>query len=654
MQLAQPDSYTEAASGPERRGVTVRAVAIGLGVALFIQGWGIFSSRVIRSSGVTAGFLSPALFIGILLVLFILNPFLKRVVRSAGLSLAEILTIFAMGLMGGAPIAALYAFITIPYDLATPENQWGALLHPHLPSWVAPLDVDGAVTLLFNGLPGGQGAIPWGAWIIPMFWWVLLFCVLAFAAASLSVILRKQWVEHERLRYPVLEPIVEMASGSETGGLWPQFARGKLFWFGAGFAFVFIFWNALPWVSPAFPEMPVRGRVYAFFGRDMPPMFSYIDPFTFAFSYFANLDVLFSVWFFFAVFVLEFGIFNRLGYSIGGRGDRYGSYDAASSWQGLGAFCVFVLFGLWMARRHLKDVVMKAWRSDASVDDSREMLSYRTAVVGILVGFVFTVVWLNRAGMDLQMAIPLVAMLFILYIGVARIIAESGLLYVQGPMTAQSFSVYLLGAKAVSPSSLTTLLFSYPIHANSTSQMSHVAKVGEQVRDRGRRLFWAVGLSFLATTLVVIIGTLYLGYTRGAENFGHGFICGGVHNFPDTVSKIKEPFDVDWNRIMFFGIGAAVMVVLTFLRYRFPWWPIHPVGFAIMGTDLVRNFALTLFLAWSCKTVILRVGGNSLFRQAQPFFLGLLVGHVLGITGAFLVDMFMFPGAGHSIHPWIE
>ena len=99
-------------------------------------------------------------------------------------------------------------------------------------------------------------------------------------------------------------------------------------------------------------------------------------------------------------------------------------------------------------------------------------------------------------------------------------------------MTAQSFSVYLFGAKAVSPSSLTTLLFSYPIHANSTSQMSHVAKVAGQIRDRGRRLFWAVGLSFVATTLVVIIGTLYLGYTGGAENFGHGFICGGVHNFP--------------------------------------------------------------------------------------------------------------------------
>ena len=103
------------------------------------------------------------------------------------------------------------------------------------------------------------------------------------------------------------------------------------------------------------------------------------------------------------------------------------------------------------------------------MDDSREMLSYRTAVVGILVGFVFTVRLAepgrngpadgHPAGGDAVR---------ILYIGVARIIAESGLLYVQGPMTAQSFSVYLLGAKAVSPSSLTTLLFSYPIHANST------------------------------------------------------------------------------------------------------------------------------------------------------------------------------------------
>ena len=241
MQHPQKVSLPEEAVGVERRGVTGRSIAIGLAVALFIQGWGIYSRRLIRSSGMTAGFLSPALFVAMLIILFLLNPVLKRVGRPGGLSLREMLTIFAMGLVGGAPIAHVFAFITIPYYLATPENQWGTLLHPSLPSWIAPLDVDGAVTLLFNGLAGGQGEIPWGAWVVPMFWWVLLFCVLAFAAASLSVVLRKQWVEHERLRYPVIEPIVEMARGSDSSKWWPQFVRGKLFWIGACIGFVFIF-----------------------------------------------------------------------------------------------------------------------------------------------------------------------------------------------------------------------------------------------------------------------------------------------------------------------------------------------------------------------------------------------------------------------------
>ena len=144
MQHPQKVSLPEEAVGVERRGVTGRSIAIGLAVALFIQGWGIYSRRLIRSSGMTAGFLSPALFVAMLIILFLLNPVLKRVGRPGGLSLREMLTIFAMGLVGGAPIAHVFAFITIPYYLATPENQWGTLLHPSLPSWIAPLDVDGA------------------------------------------------------------------------------------------------------------------------------------------------------------------------------------------------------------------------------------------------------------------------------------------------------------------------------------------------------------------------------------------------------------------------------------------------------------------------------------------------------------------------------
>ena len=39
-----------------------------------------------------------------------------------------------------------------------------------------------------------------------------------------------------------------------------------------------------------------------------------------------------------------------------------------------------VLFGLWIARGHLRAVFRKAFTGDASVDDSGEIMSYRTAV----------------------------------------------------------------------------------------------------------------------------------------------------------------------------------------------------------------------------------------------------------------------------------
>jgi hypothetical protein len=158
----------------------------------------------------------------------------------------------------------------------------------------------------------------------------------------------------------------------------------------------------------------------------------------------------------------------------------------------------------------------------------------------------------------------------------------------------------------------------------------------------------------VAVTLLSVILPLDLGYQRGAENFGHSFVCHGSHILPDTISKIKEPFGTDWNRIAFFGIGAVAMGIMMFLRYQFPWWPIHPVGLTINGTDLVRNFSLTIFLAWACKALILRVGGMAFYRRCRPFFMGLLTGHVCAITVAFIVDWIWFPGAGHSVHPWIE
>ena len=92
------------------------------------------------------------------------------------------------------------------------------------------------------------------------------------------------------------------------------------------------------------------------------------------------------------------------------------------------------------------------------------------------------------------------------------------------------------------------------------------------------------------------------------------------------------------------------MSILTFLKYRFPWWPLHPVGFAIAGISYVHFSTFSVFIAWCIKFIILRIGGAALYRRYIPFFLGILTGYTTGVGISLVVDIVWFPGAGHSIH----
>lgn len=640
-----------------RRGVTLRSVVIGLMFGLGLNTWAIYAAYIAPSSwrvvpsSLNDAFFPEALFLFVLLLAGVVNPALRRLRPKRVLSRTEILVVLSMGLVGGVPTATLFGIVAIPYYLATPENRWDRYLHPYLPDWLVPPDANLAVTSLFKGLPEGySGPWPWRAWTVPLLWWMLLLGVVAFICACISVTLRRQWTENERLTYPVLAPALDLTVDSDTARMWPGLMRDPLFWVGAVPAFVLLSWNAVAHLSPAFPTISFGNRYY-YFGRDFPPVYYFLDPYVIGFSYFANLDILFSIWFFFLAFVVEFGLFNHLGYSIGGRGDRGGSYDAASEWQSFGAFCVFVLWELWIARRHLKVVFSRLFHSGRTPDESREMLSYRTAAWGIVLGLPFIVFWLHRSGMDYKLTVPLVIAAFVLYTGVARIIAESGLLYVMGPLTAQTFSIYLVGANSVSARALTSLSLSYvisptppfgaphPYIDSPLSALAHIAKIGEFIRRDRRRLFLAVALSYVTMSIFAVSLTLYWGYSKGADNFGHPFVHSGVHLYPDTISKIKKPFGADWSRIAFFGVGAVVMAAMTLARYRLPGWPLHPIGFTISGTDLVRNNVALIFIAWAVKSLILKTGGIVLYRRFRTLFIGLLAGHVIGSLASILIGL---------------
>jgi hypothetical protein len=343
--------------------------------------------------------------------------------------------------------------------------------------------------------------------------------------------------------------------------------------------------------------------------------------------------------------LIQAGVFNRFGLEMGSV-DPWGSFHPAVGWQSFGGMAAFVGWGLFIARTHLRDVFRKAFRGDEGVDDSGELMSYRTAVWLMLVCTAYAFLWLNRVGMAWG---PILAFWFstmVLYLGLARIMVESGLIFLRGPITAQAFTWHLFGVLGMGPASAVVLT------------MAHVPRLGMAMNSKSRKaLAPGVMLGSLIGAVTVIGYILYQGYHgMGSYNFGtvsfRGIGALNVGGFSRLAAgRIQAgTMGTSWDRIGFLGVGAVFTGLLFYLRYRFPGFPIHPIGFTISASAPLRNTALTIFLLWAFKSLILRLGGLERYRRLIPLFLGMMVAYMAGTAIGVIVDQIWFPGNGHMIH----
>jgi len=105
-------------------------------------------------------------------------------------------------------------------------------------------------------------------------------------------------------------------------------------------------------------------------------------------------------------------------------------------------------------------------------------------------------------------------------------------------------------------------------------------------------------------------------------------------------------------KLVVWGLGCAEAGLLMVLRNRVPWWPLHPLGLAFQTTSGSRVYAFSIFLTWTAKLLVLRLGGIGPYQRARPFFIGLVIGYVAGVGTSSAVDTVWFPGEGHWTHGW--
>lgn len=640
--------------------VTWRAIGLGIVLVICLDVLAIYVRYVFHGSLMTYSHIPMAM----LMILMLMMLSLAVVARATGwtLSTGEWHAILAMGVVGAAlpcfgHVGFLIGYISAPYYFATEENAWDVHLHPHLPDWLVPSNEGNAIAWYYEGLPRGA-SIPWDVWVLPLFWWFTVIVAAFVLLACLAAIFRKQWVQNERLVFPAMAPLIDMASEPGDGKGWlPEFTRSRLFWIGFAIAFGVLAWNCINYFLPGFPRFPIYRSRWYWIDRQMPPIRGYFGIFTVFFSYYASLDVLFSIWFFDLLFILEGGWLNKLGYQA--ISPYY--YRGVYAWQTKGAFYVLIFSTFWVARRHLRDVIMKALGKDDSVDDSGELMSYRAACVGVIASVAYLFVWLVQMNFDPIQGFMLLIAVILVYVGMAKILADTGLPFTNVPSGPWGMVAPFFGRRNISIPTEVAYRFSSLVTSHFKGlflpALSHAGRVSEGVPGKERRnLMGAIALAFVVSWAVSALLTVNLGYEKGAYNFNSWEITRAAErHFQGTVNAIKDPnqppfYEKNPEELAFFGLGGLLMAGLIYMRYRFVWWPLHPVGMAISGSYLARRTSFTIFLAWLIKFVLLKVGGATVYRQSRPLFIGLLVGYIMGVILSTGIDMIWFPERGHSVH----
>jgi hypothetical protein len=658
----------------------VRAVALGLLLVPLLCWWTLKQALIHGGTEfVEASLVLIAVFTLFLLVL--LNQVVRRVAPRFAFSPAEHLTVYAMltvslGVAGLGGLQVLPQALGAVFYFAAPENGW-ADLHPLIPSWLVP---DPSVLEAFYK---GNSTLFTGAhllgWALPAVVWSLFFLAMLFATFCLSVMIRKPWVEQERLTFPLVYLPLELTRAPprasdpcDRPGARPQAAPGfaptsRGFW--AGFLLVCCLRSVtgLHHLVPSFPdlaEFDEEGQSFPLDEIFVERPWSAIGysrlsfhPLVIGLTYFLPREIAFSGWFFYLATLGERILAAAYGWEPSGGSMGQPPYLGE---QGGGAFLMVALLSLLHARRHLAAVWRKAFAGDPKVDDHDEPLSYRAAVFGFLGALAVLVGFLAAARLAAPLALLFLALFLLFMLTATRLRAEAGPMLIWGPeVNPHRLMVDLPGTRHWSAQHLmglsTLQWFDTDYRTAAMPQQLEAFKLAESARIPSRRLSpWLLAATALAVVASwVAVLAIYYHYGASTPRGGNSWrIEMGRFPFETLSGWLSNPTETDWPRVEWVLVGAAIAAGLVHLRRQFLWWPFHPSGYVLAHAGLSMTWVwFPMLIGWVLKSAILRYGGMPLYRRAIPFFVGLILGDIIiGIAWALLgtalnVDVYMFfPG----------
>jgi len=664
--------------------MTIRALIAGALCALLL-GVGIpFSDLVMKGTwiGLTA---FPISSFFIFVVLATVGNGLLRRLRRRPFDSAELLLVFSMMLVAaGIPsfgmTGLLIPYLAGPSYFATPENRYQAIFLRFIPSWAAPKSPD-TIRWLYEGLPAGK-AIPWGDWLVPLAVWSALALAVYVVFFCMSAIIRRPWVDHEKLVFPLVQLPIEMAQqGSDAGEV--PLLRNRVMWAFFAVPFAIHTMNGLHSYFPAVPYLNVRFVNLDAYLPARPwnatsPLFWRLPFSIVGLAFLLPTELSFSLWFFYFFFLAQQVIVNGV---LGYRTESVQAYPVREfvAQQMIGGILVFGIYLLWTMRGHLRAVLGGALRggsgrgvpdpairgfapspalrvdSAAPNGDAAEPLSYRAAVVGLIVGLLAIAAWGAIAGAGFLATLGLFVLFFLVHLVAVRLVCEGGMLYVQHPFRPLNLFFVTAGTQPFAAQQIAFLAyFDHLFMLDNRSPLMPGLVQSYKMSDFGplprRGLTAALGVAIVIALVSSFWSYLRLMYRHGGLALNTWFTTYYANNLYATwtASLIQHGEKSSAGAMLLMIVGALTMWALMSLHRAFLWWPFHPIGYVMGASWPMINFWFPIMLGWLAKALVLRFGGFRVYRLLLPGFLGLIFAEFFS-AGLWVVVDFITGVKGYEI-----
>jgi hypothetical protein len=320
----------------------------------------------------------------------------------------------------------------------------------------------------------------------------------------------------------------------------------------------------------------------------------------------------------------------------------------------IGAYGVFFLFLLWLARFHLLDVVKRSFAPWTKDPQSPEWFSVPLSFWGFFAGLLGLVTWFFCFGIPVLPAILLIGAFFMIMLVAARVICQGGIAYFTLTAAPMDGLLTFFGPRFFTSAGLLVaaaaqkVLF-VDLRESLMPSLVHARAITRKVPNR------SLVLGAIVTTLILGVAVsfaamLALCYKFGVRELGLDWAARTTVAVYENINSLVEVPARPGEWVVIFAVaGAVTMLILVVCYHRFIWWPIHPIGYLTAYSSAMRILWFSFFMGWFCNALCMRYGVVALFKKLRFFFIGLIIGDFL--MGGLWAIVGMFSDASYLVLP---